>query len=65
MCHQGLVRNAFLLFVCRRSWKPCPSGVPIAGIIYGGHVVSVTGVVEVIGLDGPAGAMVLSVIIGI
>ena len=33
--------------------------------MYGDHVVSVIGVVEVIGLDGPAGAMVLSVIVGI
>ena len=46
------------------SWKACPSGVPMGGIMYGGCVVSVIGVVEVIGLDGPAGAMVLSVIIG-
>ena len=41
-----------------------PSGVPIAGIMYGGRVMSVISVVEVIGLDGPAGAMVLSVIVG-
>ena len=32
--------------------------------MYGGRVVSVIGVVEVIGLDGPAGAMVLSIIVG-
>ena len=49
---------------CRRSWKVRPSGVPITGTMYGGCVVSVIGVVEVIGLDGPAGAIVLSIIVG-
>ena len=33
--------------------------------MYRDRVMSVIGVVEVIGLDGPAGAMTLSVIVGI